>query len=53
LAQQSPIIELHEKLQQLYLLQHVFNKHELCAWKTILKASRCTNITPFKKDKSE
>ncbi|CAG8671197.1 10207_t:CDS:2, partial [Gigaspora rosea] len=50
--QQSPIIELREKLNQLYPPQYVFNERELCAWKTMLKASGCTNITPFKKDDS-
>ncbi|RIB22475.1 hypothetical protein C2G38_2173859 [Gigaspora rosea] len=48
-----PILELREKLQQLYPSQYVFSERKLCAWRTLLKASGCTNITPFKRDQSE
>ncbi|CAG8448960.1 336_t:CDS:10 [Scutellospora calospora] len=31
------IIELQEKLRQLYLSQYEFSEHEICAWKTMQK----------------
>ncbi|CAG8458528.1 6386_t:CDS:10 [Scutellospora calospora] len=48
-----PIIELRKKLQQLYPPQYVLSERELCAWRTMLKASGCTNISPFEKGQSE
>ncbi|RHZ80646.1 hypothetical protein Glove_134g144 [Diversispora epigaea] len=53
LNQHSTIIELHKKLQKLYPPNYIFDVRELCAWRTMLKAIGCINITPFEKNESE
>ncbi|RHZ59138.1 hypothetical protein Glove_365g253 [Diversispora epigaea] len=49
LNQHSTIIELYEKLQKLYPSNYILDDHELRAWRTMLKAVGCVNITPFEK----
>ncbi|RHZ49726.1 hypothetical protein Glove_515g4 [Diversispora epigaea] len=53
LNQHSTIIELHGKLKKLYPPNYILDDRELRAWKTMLKAVGCINITPFGKNESE
>ena len=48
----STIIELYSSLTALYPLQYVFKDRELRAWKAMLKAAGCHEITPFTNNKS-
>ena len=34
-------------------MDHVFKQHEIEAWRTMLKATGCTNISPFEKNQSK
>jgi len=47
------IIELYNSLTALYPSQYKFKDRELFAWKAILKATGCHEITPFTKDESK
>jgi hypothetical protein len=50
---QSTIIELKMALQNLYPTDHVFSVCEIAAWRAMLKATGCTEISsPFEKEKS-
>jgi len=49
---QSTIIELKMALQNFYPTNHVFNVREIAAWRAMLKATGCTEISPFEKEKS-
>ena len=49
----STIIELHSSLRALYPSKHNFKDRELQAWKAMLKAAGCHEITPFKDDQSK
>nr|CAG8640467.1 12107_t:CDS:2 [Entrophospora candida] len=51
--QKSPIIELHGKLKKLYPINYLFDVRELRAWRAMLRATGCSEITPFSIDKSE
>jgi len=50
---QSTVIELNTALKNLYPMDHVFKQHEIEAWQTMLKATGCTNISPFEKNQSK
>ncbi len=47
------IIELHSRLDLLYSDGYIFSEREIQAWRAILRAIRCVNITPFDKKESE
>jgi hypothetical protein len=47
------IIELHSQLASLYPNDYIFSEREIRAWRAMLRATGCTNITPFGKEKSE
>ncbi|CAG8805657.1 17470_t:CDS:2, partial [Gigaspora rosea] len=49
----STIIEFHSSLASIYPPQHIFNDHELRAWRALLKAAGCHDITPFTEYKSK
>ncbi|CAJ0832054.1 12589_t:CDS:2 [Entrophospora sp. SA101] len=53
LEQKSTIIELHEKLKNLYPYNHEFSECEMRAWHAMLRATGCTEITPVSIDKLE
>ncbi|CAH1766189.1 13749_t:CDS:2, partial [Entrophospora sp. SA101] len=53
LDQKSTIIELHGKLKNLYPYNHEFSEREMRAWRAMLRATRCTEITPVSIDKLE
>ncbi|RHZ63157.1 hypothetical protein Glove_332g31 [Diversispora epigaea] len=50
---EATIIELHEKLKKLYSSNHTFDDYELRAWRMMLKAVGCVNITLFEINKSK
>ena len=47
------IIELHNRLSLLYPNDYIFSERELRAWREMLHAMGCINITPFDKGESE
>ena len=47
------IIELHSQLALLYPDGHIFSEREIRAWRAMLRATGCINITPFGKEESE
>lgn len=49
----STIIEFYSSLKDLYPLEYVFKERELRAWRAMLKAAGCHDITPFGKDESK
>jgi hypothetical protein len=49
----STIIEFSSFLAEIYPPEHVFNDRELRAWRAMLKAAGCHDVTPFKKDESK
>ena len=51
--QESNIIEFITHLKPLYPLNYEFNDRELRAWRKMMKSMSCTNITPYKKQKSK
>ena len=51
--QESNVIEFMTHLKPLYLLNYKFNDRELRAWRKMMKSVGCTNITPYKKQKSK
>jgi len=53
LEQKSTIIELHGKLKNLYPYNHEFSEREMRAWRAMLRATGCTEITPVSIDKLE
>jgi hypothetical protein len=53
LAQKSTIIELCGMLKKIYLPDYLYNERELRAWRTMLRTTGCTEVTPFSKDQSE
>jgi hypothetical protein len=53
LAQESTIIELREELKKIYPPNYLHDERELRAWRAMLRAAGCTEITPFSKDQSE
>jgi hypothetical protein len=48
-----PIIELHNRLSLLYPDDYIFSERELRAWRALLCAAGCVDITPFSKEESE
>jgi len=46
------IIELTKALREIYSNQYQLSERELEAWRSMLKASGCTRITPFPKNVS-
>ena len=50
---ESTIIELQTSLTVLYPFNHKINDRELRAWKAMLRAVGCVEITPFNKEQSE
>ncbi|GES74920.1 hypothetical protein GLOIN_2v1535567 [Rhizophagus clarus] len=51
--QESNIIEFMVHLKPLYPLNYKFNDRELRAWRLMMKSVGCTNIMPYKKEKSK
>ncbi len=47
------IIELHSRLTLLYPDDYNFSEREVRAWRAMLRATGCVNITPFDKKESE
>jgi hypothetical protein len=47
------IIEFYNSITALYPSQYTFKDRELRAWKAMLKAAGCHEITPFTKDESK
>ncbi|CAG8536982.1 5575_t:CDS:1 [Cetraspora pellucida] len=47
------IIQLDKVLQSIYLPTYQLQDKDICAWKAMLNACGCTNITPFTKDISQ
>ncbi|GBB90470.1 hypothetical protein RclHR1_17450001 [Rhizophagus clarus] len=47
------IIELHSRLGLLYPKDYIFSEREIRAWRAILHATGCINITSFDKGESE
>ena len=47
------IIEFKSSLEGLYLTRYEFSERELKAWKTILCAAGCHDITPWSSNESE
>jgi len=52
IQQKSNVIELHTHLSKIYDLDYEFQERELRAWHIMLRATGCTNITPYNKDVS-
>ena len=50
IQQKSNIIELYTHLSKIYDLDFEFQERELRAWHTMLRATGCTNITPYNKE---
>jgi len=53
LHQESTIIQFPKALQNIYPIDHKIQDNELRAWKAMFIACGCTNVTPFKKEKSD
>ncbi|CAB4490494.1 unnamed protein product [Rhizophagus irregularis] len=51
--QESNIIEFMAHLKPLYPPNYEFNDRELRAWRLMMKSVGCTNIMPYKKEKSK
>ncbi|CAJ0840315.1 13636_t:CDS:10 [Entrophospora sp. SA101] len=49
----STIIEFNSLLAELYPSGYTFKEHELRAWRAMLKAAGCHNVTPFEDDESK
>src|SRR5437763_17223901 len=47
------IIDLKSHLKTIYPHNYIFDEREFRAWKAILHASGCTNVTPWSCDESE
>ncbi|PKY35063.1 hypothetical protein RhiirB3_533043 [Rhizophagus irregularis] len=52
LSQKSTIIQIPKALQNIYPVDYQIHHKELCAWKAMLIACGCTNVTPFEKKES-
>ena len=52
IQQKSNIIELYAHFGKIYNLDYKFQERELHAWHMMLRATGCTNITPYSKDVS-
>ncbi|RIA96223.1 hypothetical protein C1645_815673, partial [Glomus cerebriforme] len=52
LSQESTIIQIPKALQNIYPVDYQLHHKELCAWKAMLIACGCTNVTPFEKKES-
>ncbi|UZO02042.1 uncharacterized protein OCT59_020540 [Rhizophagus irregularis] len=52
MQQKSHIIELYTHFCEIYDLDYKFQERELHAWRMMLRATGCTNITPYNKDVS-
>ena len=50
MQQKSHIIELYTHFGEIYGLDYKFQERELHAWRMMLRATGCTNITPYNKD---
>lgn len=48
--QKSNIIELTQKLKEIYPVGYIIKDREFRAWKALLRHTGCTRITPFKKE---
>jgi hypothetical protein len=53
LSQESMIIQIPKALQNIYPIDYQLQHKELCAWKAMFIACRCTNITLFGKKESD
>lgn len=53
LAQESTIIELREALKTIYPPNYLHDERELRAWRALLRAAGCREVTAFSKDQSE
>jgi len=53
LSQESTIIQIPKALQNIYPVDYQLQYKELGAWRAMLIACGCTNITPFEKKKSD
>jgi hypothetical protein len=51
--QKSNIIELTQKLKEIYPVGYIIKDHEFRVWKALLDHIGCTKITPFKKEETE
>ena len=49
----STIIEFSSSLAKLYPPEYAFKERELRAWRAMLKAAGCHNVTPFESDESK
>ncbi len=49
----NPIIEFKSSLEELYPRGYEFSERELGAWKTMLRAAGCHDITPWSSNESE
>lgn len=52
MQQKSHIIKLYTHFCEIYDLDYKFQERELHAWRMMLRATGCTNITPYNKDVS-
>ncbi|RIB02546.1 hypothetical protein C2G38_2227536 [Gigaspora rosea] len=52
-SKQNYIIELHQKLKEIYSKEQVIEEREWQAWKALLNHSGCTEITPYSKEQSD
>ena len=48
--QTSNIIELKLALKSIYMSDYTFKLRELCAWRALLKAAGCFNVTSYPLD---
>ncbi|CAB4488471.1 unnamed protein product [Rhizophagus irregularis] len=51
--QKSSIIELTQKLKEIYPVGYIIKDREFRAWKALLRHAGCIKITPFEKEDSE
>ena len=47
------IIDLKSNLRMIYPQNYTFGEREFGAWRAMLRASGCTNVTPWTLDESE
>ncbi|RIB20250.1 hypothetical protein C2G38_2179769 [Gigaspora rosea] len=52
-SKQNHIIELHQKLKEIYSKEQVIEEREWRAWKALLNHCGCTEITPYSKEQSD
>ena len=50
IQQKSSIIEIYAHLSKIYDADYEFQERELRAWHMMLRATGCTDITPYNKD---